>query len=393
MSVLSQFLNNSRQLKPLSSPSLSLELCGIGKSFGDTVALDDIQLEIRRGEFFSLVGPSGCGKTTLLRIIAGLELADVGTVRIGNRDIDDLPAHRRPVNTVFQHYALFAHMTVEQNVNFGLAMRGIPRRQRRDKVRQALELVDIAELARRKPHQLSGGQQQRVALARAAVNEPEVLLLDEPLSALDAQLRKQLQGQLLELQRRLGITFIFVTHDQEQALAMSDRMAVMREGHIEQVGDVRAIYERPATAFVASFLGSSNTFEGEICGLDRVRTAVGQLTVSSLPTVSSSIGRQESSTIQLFIRPETIYLAPHCDGTNNPIAVRVVNRVYSGAQTQYLLHSADDISLKATCLNDRSSSRRFNIGDRLYAHLPPDCLIPMRAPARVGDRPSEESRA
>ena len=392
MSIQSHPLQCPRHSQARSPVPLSLELHGIRKSFDEVVALDGIHLEIRRGEFFSLLGPSGCGKTTLLRIVAGLELADVGTVRIGDRDIGNLPAHQRPVNTVFQNYALFAHMTVEQNVAFGLTMLRVPRRKRQEKVRQAMEWVDILPLARRKPHQLSGGQQQRVALARAIVNEPEVLLLDEPLSALDAKLRKQLQGQLLDLQRRLGMTFIFVTHDQAQALAMSDRIAVMQEGRIEQVGEVREIYERPNTAFVASFLGANNTIAGEVSGQNCVRTALGRLAVSSVTLAELAFRFPASdSTIQLSIRPEKIRLSPHRDDTANPIPVRVANLLYTGAQTQYLLQTANDISLNATCINDRSSSRRFSIGDRLYAHLPPDCLVPVRSfTTPANERANEE---
>ena len=387
MSLQSQPLPSSRHSISRTPVPLSLELQGIRKSFGEIDALDGIDLQIRRGEFFSLLGPSGCGKTTLLRIVAGLELADVGTVRIGIRDIGTLPAHQRPVNTVFQNYALFEHMTVEQNVSFGLKMRRIPRRQREEKVRQAMEWVEILPLARRKPRQLSGGQQQRVALARAILNEPEILLLDEPLSALDAKLRQQLQGQVLELQRRLGITFIFVTHDQEQALALSDRIAVMQEGRIEQVGDVREIYERPATAFVASFIGASNTIEGEILGQNCVQTALGQLYVAPAYWAEFSLHQPVySRTVQLTIRPEKIRLSPHRDATANPIPVRVANFRYAGAQTQYHLQAASNVSLTATCINDRNGHRGFAIGDRLYAHLPPpNCLVPVRSSEAPGD--------
>ena len=367
--------NNYQQRSP--APS-SLTLNEIHKSFDQTVALNGIDLQIHKGEFFSLLGPSGCGKTTLLRIVAGLDLADKGTIYIGDRDVSQLPAHQRPVNTVFQNYALFAHMSIEQNVAFGLQMRHVPRKQRQEKVQQAMDLVKIAPLARRKPRHLSGGQQQRVALARAIVNEPEVLLLDEPLSALDAQLRKQLQGQLGQLQRRLGITFIFVTHDQEQALTMSDRIAVMREGRIEQIGAVEELYERPATPFVASFIGASNTIPGELCGPDCVQTAIGKLIVAS-ELLSESVVACPSPFLQLSIRPEKIHLSPHRDDRHNPIAVRVTNRIYSGSQTQYFLHTHNNIPLQATFFNTRSGAG-FAIGDCLYAHLPPDNLIPIHSP-------------
>ena len=237
---------------------VAIEVENLVRRFGTIEALAHITLTIRRGEFFSLLGPSGCGKTTLLRIISGLDLPDAGVVRIGGIDMRSMPAHKRPVNTVFQSYALFPHLNVYDNVAFGLRMKKLARAEIGRRVRQVMELVDIAALAARRPAQLSGGQQQRVALARAIVNEPQVLLLDEPLGALDLQLRKQLQVELLTLQRRLGITFVYVTHDQEEALVMSDRIAVMRQGKIEQMGASAALYERPRTRFVSQFLGACN---------------------------------------------------------------------------------------------------------------------------------------
>jgi ABC-type Fe3+/spermidine/putrescine transport system ATPase subunit len=236
----------------------AVEVEGLSRRFGDFTALDHVDLTIREGEFFSLLGPSGCGKTTLLRILAGLDLPDEGTVRIGGVDAGDIPPHRRPVNTVFQSYALFPHMTVRDNVAFGLRMKRVPPAALAERVDRALDMVQIEHFADRKPAQLSGGQKQRVALARAFINEPEVLLLDEPLGALDLKLRKELQVELSALQKRLGITFVFVTHDQEEALVMSDRIAVMRAGKIEQLGEAHALYERPRNRFVGQFLGSCN---------------------------------------------------------------------------------------------------------------------------------------
>lgn len=344
---------------------------GLYKRFGNFVALDGIDLQIRRGEFFGLLGPSGCGKTTLLRILAGLEMADAGEVLIRGRKVGHLPAHKRNVNTVFQSYALFPFMTVEENVGFGLRMRGMGAETIRKKVAAALELVEIGAFAGRKPHELSGGQQQRVALARALVNEPEVLLLDEPLSALDAKLRKQLQVQLCELQRRLGMTFIFVTHDQEEALVTSDRVAVMRAGRIEQIGLIDEVYERPATAFVADFLGASNLLIGTACGTDCVDTPLGRLKVLGI--------HASHERVHLSIRPEKIQLSRKgWELLPNQLPVRVENLIYTGAENQYVLQTANGQSLKATALNTDNEDFGFEIGESLMAHLPPKSLIRLR---------------
>jgi spermidine/putrescine transport system ATP-binding protein len=235
-----------------------VELRGVTKRFDDVVAVDDIDLTVPHGEFLSLLGPSGCGKTTTLRLVAGFEQPDEGEIRIGGADVAGLPPYKRDVNTVFQSYALFPHMSVLDNVAYGLKQRGLAKGERAAKARRALELVQLPQLAERKPKQLSGGQQQRVALARALVMEPKVLLLDEPLGALDLKVRKQLQIELKRIQERVGITFVYVTHDQEEALAMSDRVAVMNAGRIEQLGRPREIYDAPATPFVADFIGETN---------------------------------------------------------------------------------------------------------------------------------------
>ena len=240
---------------------LDVELRGVTKRFDDTVAVDALDLEIRHGEFLSLLGPSGCGKTTTLRLIAGFEQPDEGIVRIGDVAVAGLPPYKRNVNTVFQSYALFPHLTVLENVAYGLKQRGLRRGARDAKAREALELVQLPQLAARSPRQLSGGQQQRIALARALVMEPRVLLLDEPLGALDLKVRKELQIELKRIQTRVGITFVYVTHDQEEALAMSDRVAVMNVGRIEQLGSPREIYDAPATRFVADFIGETNFIE------------------------------------------------------------------------------------------------------------------------------------
>src|SRR5512145_1230470 len=241
-----------------------VELQNITKRFGDFIAVDDVSLDIKDGEFFSLLGPSGCGKTTCLRMIAGFELPSEGEIKIRGKSMGDTPPYKRPVNTVFQNYALFPHMTVFENVAFGLEMQKVSRAEIKTRVKEALEMVRLPQLADRKPRQLSGGQQQRIALARALVNRPQVLLLDEPLSALDLKLRKAMQLELKELQHQVGITFIFVTHDQEEAITMSDRIAVMNEGVVQQVGAPREIYESPRNRFVADFIGETNFIEGEV---------------------------------------------------------------------------------------------------------------------------------
>ena len=239
----------------------SVHVTGLRKRYGDVVALDGIELTVRAGEFFTLLGPSGSGKTTLLRLIAGFERPDAGRIELAGRDVSRIPPYSRDVNTVFQDYALFPHMTVAENIEYGLRVKRVPKAARRERAERALEMVRLPGLGSRKTAQLSGGQRQRVALARAMVNEPQVLLLDEPLGALDLKLRQEMQLELLRVQREAGITFVYVTHDQEEALTMSDRIAVLNRGSIEQVGDPVEVYERPRTAFVAGFIGVSNLIE------------------------------------------------------------------------------------------------------------------------------------
>jgi putative spermidine/putrescine transport system ATP-binding protein len=234
---------------------------GLRKNYGKVVALRGVDLTIERGEFFTLLGPSGSGKTTLLRLIGGFERPDTGTIELGGRDVTYVPPYGRDLNTVFQDYALFPHMTVIENAEYGLRVRGTPKKERRRRAERAIDMVRLSGLGERKPGELSGGQRQRVALARAIVNEPEVLLLDEPLGALDLKLRQEMQIELKYVQREVGITFVYVTHDQEEALSMSDRIAILNDGHIEQVGDPLGVYERPLTDFVAGFVGVSNLIE------------------------------------------------------------------------------------------------------------------------------------
>lgn len=253
----------------MSQPVAELE--GIHKAFGDTWALKGVDLALKEGEFFSLLGASGCGKTTLLRILSGLEFPTRGTVKLDGRDVAHVPANRRDTHQVFQSYALFPHMNVEENVGYGLRVRGVAASEQRQRVRDVLELVALTDLVRRMPAQLSGGQRQRVALARALVCRPRVLLLDEPLSALDTELRRTMRAELRRLQRSLGTTFVLVTHDQEEALALSDRLAVMREGKVEALGEATAVYDRPRTRYVASFLGAANVLPIELLDAGRAR--------------------------------------------------------------------------------------------------------------------------
>jgi spermidine/putrescine transport system ATP-binding protein len=356
----------------------AVELIGVHRRFGDVIALADFSLAIRPGEFFSVLGPSGCGKTTLLRLIAGLDLPDQGEVRIDGADATVTPAHRRPVNTVFQSYALFPHLTVWDNVAFGLRMKKVARAEITRRVQDVMALVEIAPVAQRRPAQLSGGQKQRVALARALVNEPKVLLLDEPLGALDRKLRSQLQIELRQLQRRLGITFICVTHDQDEALVLSDRIAVMREGRLEQLGGAAELYERPRTRFVSQFLGSCSLLEGVVIasapGRCVVATCAGDLQVH--PPTAVATQRK----VTLAIRPEKIQLLP-AEPPNaasarpqNALAVRVHERIYAGAETHYELRSGDQ-RLRVETMNSRASGPLLEPGDAASAVLPPDALI------------------
>jgi spermidine/putrescine ABC transporter ATP-binding subunit len=316
---------------------LSVQLDGITKRFGGVTAVDDVSLEIARGEFFALLGPSGCGKTTLLRLIAGFEEPDAGAIRIEGRDVTAVPPHRRPVNMVFQHYALFPHLTVEENVAFGLRYQPLSHAGRQDRIAGALALVRLTGLEGRRPDQLSGGQRQRVALARALILEPRVLLLDEPLAALDPNLRKEMQIELKGLQRTLGITFLFVTHDREEALAMSDRIAVMNGGRVEQVGSPVRVFESPETEFVARFLGAVNVFTAEVR-----RAQDGMLTLqladgTELAVPQEGPPRLRREPVRFVVRPEKLTLRVVPAAAEVSLAVTVEDRVYHGASTEWIV--------------------------------------------------------
>jgi spermidine/putrescine transport system ATP-binding protein len=304
-----------------------VRLEGVVKSFDGATAVDGISLEVPRGSFFALLGPSGCGKTTTLRMIGGFEEPTEGRILLGDTDVVGLPPYKRDVNTVFQSYALFPHMTIEDNVAFGLERKGVPKGEREGRVREILELVGLSGFAKRKPKQLSGGQQQRVALARALVNHPRVLLLDEPLGALDLKLRKQMQLELKRIQHEVGITFVHVTHDQEEAMTMADAIAVMNRGRIEQLGKPQELYERPATAFVAGFLGISNLLAGVVEGNDAVRLDSGEL-------IRAEVGGRTGA-VSAGVRPEKITLGP--GGGENTLSGRVVETAYLGVATQVVV--------------------------------------------------------
>jgi spermidine/putrescine transport system ATP-binding protein len=295
---------------PANTPAVELQ--GVAKHFGETIALHELDLVIRKGEFFSLLGASGCGKTTTLNLIGGFEEATRGSIRIDGKEVQGVPPYQRPVNTVFQSYALFPHMTVAENVGFGLAMKRVPVEERRVAVAEMLRLVSLDGFGDRRPTQLSGGQRQRVALARALINRPSVLLLDEPLGALDLKLRKQMQTELTRIQRQVGITFVYVTHDQEEAMAMSDRIAVMDKGRLLQVGTPAEIYDSPASRAVMEFIGSANAFEGAAAGGP---ARLGIPGIGELPAPGA--GRLAAGTpAALLVRPERIQVAPA--GTSAP---------------------------------------------------------------------------
>ncbi|WP_392751120.1 ABC transporter ATP-binding protein [Streptomyces sp. LN590] len=319
-----------------------VRLTGISKTYGSFAAVQPLDLTVPQGSFFALLGASGCGKTTTLRMIAGLEEATTGTISLGGRDITDLPPYKRPVNTVFQSYALFPHLDVTENVAFGLRRRGI--KSVKKQVDDMLELVQLGDFAKRKPHQLSGGQQQRVAVARALINHPQVLLLDEPLGALDLKLRRQMQLELKRIQTEVGITFIHVTHDQEEAMTMADTVAVMNAGRVEQLGAPADLYENPKTTFVANFLGTSNLIEGEITesGTDILVGAGGS--TLRLPAGRCSAPTARGGRVLVGIRPEKISLASAGEADaiaagRNRVTGRIVDSSFIGVSTQYVVES------------------------------------------------------
>ena len=352
---------------------------GVRKHFGDFVALDGIDLDIYRGELFCLLGGSGCGKSTLLRILAGFEQPTAGRVLLDGVDMTSMPAYERPVNMMFQSYALFPHMNVEKNVAYGLKRDGVPAREVAERVRDMLALVQMSDFARRKPHQLSGGQRQRVALARSLVKRPKLLLLDEPLAALDRKLREQTQFELMNIQDQLGVTFIVVTHDQEEAMTLSTRIAVMDRGKLIQIGEPTELYERPRNRFIADFVGSVNLFEGRVdvgaSGASLLSDALGEPV-----TVDTSRVELPSGTLaHLALRPEKVRLSktrPVDDGVN-VLEGEVNDLAYMGSLSHYVVQLASGAKVRATMANQRRlDQREIDWDDKVYLYwYPTDAVV------------------
>ncbi len=336
---------------------------GLSRHYGQIVALDRLDLTLQPGELVALLGPSGCGKTTTLRLVAGLEDADAGHITVGGKDITRLSAAKRDMGMVFQAYSLFPHMTVRQNVAFGLRLRRVGAAQRDKRALEMLDLVSLSTQADRYPHQLSGGQQQRVALARALAIEPQVLLLDEPLSALDAKVRAQLRDEIRRIQLEVGITTLFVTHDQEEALAIADRVGVMREGHLEQLAPPTEVYSRPATSFVAEFVGLSNRLTGEVRG--------GQVTVRgcTLPLVESGI---PDGQVVALIRPEAVTLASHSAPKPGPLVGTVIAVTFLGATSRVTVDLGDTTVLAQLSTSDATA---LPAGSRVELRIRPDPVL------------------
>jgi spermidine/putrescine transport system ATP-binding protein len=363
------------------APAREIQLDRVAKRFGEVTAVDDVTLDIAAGEFFSLLGPSGCGKTTTLRMIGGFELPSSGRILLRDRDVTRDPPDKRAVNMVFQHYALFPHLTVGDNIAFGPKRQGLPRDEIRRRVAEGLALVRLEGYEKRKPNQLSGGQQQRIALARALANRPNVLLLDEPLGALDLKLRRQLQVELKRIQSEVGITFVYVTHDQEEALTMSDRIAVMNAGRVEQLGTPEELYERPRSRFVADFIGTSNFLSGAIESVDGV-TAVVRLAGGDRCVTEIERGLGVGHRVELSVRPEVVILRA-LNGTGPSGGVGTINATveqaaYLGGNIQYLVRSPGGLSLTALA---PTSGDRIPVGGGVEVTWSPgDALVLAETP-------------
>ncbi len=362
--------NVNLQTAPLSpnSDKALLQLTGLQKIYDQTEVLKDINLDIEHGEFITLLGPSGCGKTTLLRLIAGFEQPNAGSIYLDGMQMAGLPADKRPVNTVFQQYALFPHMTVAQNVAYGLKLKKVPKDEIQTRVREMLAMVQLEHLANRKPQDLSGGQQQRVAIARAVINRPNLLLLDEPLSARDQKLRLQMQSELKRLHRQLGITFVFVTHDQEEALSMSDRIAVMKDGRFQQIGTPIEIYETPANLFTAKFIGETNLFKAEVKGVypeqpdrdgrvtnGRIEVEVCEAQAQEGPTTLRNLRRpdfandvQVGDIVNLLLRPEDLRIYDPNDKEHGGLLGRVIESNYKGSTLDSIIELTNGHIIKAS---------------------------------------------
>jgi spermidine/putrescine transport system ATP-binding protein len=352
-----------------------VELRSVTKRFGSFTAVQEVNLTVRAGEFMTFLGPSGCGKTTVLRMISGFETPTDGVVLLDGKDVTHEPPYRRDVNQVFQSYALFPHLSVTDNIGFGLRMKKVPRSEIGDRVKRAVELVSLGGFEHRKPGELSGGQRQRVALARAIVCEPKVLLLDEPLSALDAKLRQQMQIELKRLQQRLGITFIFVTHDQEEALTMSDRIAVINKGRIEQLGTVDEIYHQPRTTFVANFIGEANILPATVLARseDRVHIKLdGKLDL----VIRNANLSPDAETLLVSIRPEKIHIEKqHPTADYNVFEAIIEEEIFKGATDELTLRHASGIELSACAANESAHEECFKKGDKVWCSLHPNDVV------------------
>ena len=360
-----------------------LRIEGVSKSFGAVTAVDDVSLDIARGEFFALLGPSGCGKTTLLRMLAGFETPSAGALLLDGVDLAALPPYRRPVNMMFQSYALFPHMSVAGNVAFGLRQDRVPRAEIAARVADALALVELTPLARRKPHQLSGGQRQRVALARSLVKRPKLLLLDEPLAALDKKLREQTQFELMEIQQRVGITFVIVTHDQDEAMTVADRIAVMDRGRIAQVDTPAAIYEAPCSRYVAEFIGDVNIFEGRAGAMNGDDIVVDQTDApGGLAAPARNDSPEAGDAVLLAVRPEKIEIAaePPPTGTPNAMAGEVTEIGYLGSVSTYRVRLDSGKMVVSTQTNRlRHGGGVIDRGARVHLSWPVEASILLRA--------------
>ncbi|MES2034830.1 MAG: ABC transporter ATP-binding protein [Pseudomonadota bacterium] len=361
---------------PNATPLVRFE--GVTKRFGDQVAVDNVSLDIYPGEFFALLGPSGCGKTTLMRMLAGFESLDGGRITLGGEDLAGAPPHKRPVNMMFQSYALFPHLNVEQNVAFGLKQEGMPKPEIKARVAEMLELVKLQTFAKRKPDQLSGGQKQRVALARAVARKPRMLLLDEPLGALDKKLREETQFELMDLQVELGVTFLIVTHDQEEAMVMADRIAVMREGKIVQIGRPEEVYETPSSRYVAEFLGDVNLFETTVEAIEHPMAHLESAEAQAGFYVLDDDCPGPGATVWLAVRPEKmrISLDPPAPGTKNVLPGEIWDIGYTGDWTNYIVELPGGRLVRVARANSqRFVERPIGWDDKVWVTFDPDAGV------------------